>query len=154
MGGTAERGCFGRRHQERSPRSAVHTASAATGVDALAVAVGSAHAMVERTATLDLDLISRLRDAVSVPLVLHGSSGIANDHLAEAVRRGMVKINIGTLLNVAFTGALRPLLTDGSVVDPRKYLTPARAAIAAAAAQCQRALAAALPSADLAKAVP
>ena len=49
---------------------------AATGVDALAVAVGSSHAMTTRTAALDLELIARLRAAVPVPLVLHGSSGV------------------------------------------------------------------------------
>jgi fructose-bisphosphate aldolase, class II len=114
---------------------------AATGVDALAVAVGSTHAMVERTAMLDLDLIDRLRAAVPVPLVLHGSSGIHNGHLTEAVKHGMVKINIGTLLNQAFTGAIRPLVADVTMVDPRTYLAAARTAIALAAAECQRALA-------------
>lgn len=99
----------------------------ATGVDALAVAVGSSHAMADRTATLDHDLITRLRDAVPVPLVLHGSSGVPDDQLRAAVHNGMVKINIGTALNVAFTGALRDRELP---TDPRKYLTPARTAMA------------------------
>jgi fructose-bisphosphate aldolase class II len=111
-----------------------------TGIDALAVAVGSSHAMTERTASLDFELISRLRDALPVPLVLHGSSGVSNDELSRAVQHGMVKINIGTLLNVAFTQTIRPLLSEGSLVDPRKYLAPARSAIAAAAAESQRAI--------------
>jgi len=101
---------------------------AATGVDALAVAVGSSHAMTTRTAALDHELISRLRDAVQVPLVLHGSSGVPDDELRQAVTAGMVKINIGTALNVAFTGAVRELA--GAGVDPRKYLAPARDAMA------------------------
>ena len=67
-----------------------------TGVDALAVAVGSSHAMTTRTASLDHELISRLRDAVPVPLVLHGSSGVPDDQLRAAVAHGMVKINVGT----------------------------------------------------------
>ncbi|WP_347354502.1 class II fructose-bisphosphate aldolase, partial [Intrasporangium sp.] len=67
-----------------------------TGVDALAVAVGSSHAMVERTARLDTELIGRIRDAVPVPLVLHGSSGVDDDGLAAAVRAGMTKVNIAT----------------------------------------------------------
>ncbi|GAA1970919.1 class II fructose-bisphosphate aldolase family protein [Nocardioides panacihumi] len=120
---------------------------AATGVDGLAVAVGSSHAMRARVGRLDLDLIERLRDAVPVPLVLHGSSGIENDHLAEAVARGMVKINIGTLLNLAFTGAVREMLVEDSVVDPRVYLAPARSAMADAVADCQRAIAAPAASA-------
>lgn len=104
---------------------------AATGVDALAVAVGSSHAMRERTARLDQELIVRLRDAVAVPLVLHGSSGVPDDELTAAVRGGMVKINIGTALNTAFTGAVRATLGDRpDLVDPRRYLTPARSAMA------------------------
>jgi fructose-bisphosphate aldolase, class II len=121
--------------------------TAATSVDALAVAVGSSHAMRDRSAVLDLDLIARLRAAVPVPLVLHGSSGVPGDQLAAAVRHGMVKINIGTLLNIAFTDAIRPLLTDAAVVDPRAYLRPARTAIAQAVADCQRAIAGLQPAA-------
>jgi fructose-bisphosphate aldolase, class II len=100
----------------------------ATGVDALAVAVGSSHAMTTRTAALDHELIARLRDAVPVPLVLHGSSGVPDDELRDAVRHGMVKINIGTALNVAFTGSIQG--ADLRVSDPRTYLAPARDAIA------------------------
>src|SRR3954454_543192 len=102
---------------------------AGTGVDALAVAVGSSHAMSERTASLDQELIGRLRAAVPVPLVLHGSSGVPDDELVAAVRGGMVKINIGTALNVAFTGAVRESLDgNATLVDPRRYLAPARSA--------------------------
>jgi fructose-bisphosphate aldolase, class II len=102
---------------------------AATGVDALAVAVGSSHAMAHRGAQLDFDLIARLRAAVSVPLVLHGSSGVADDDLRRAVQAGITKINVGTILNVAFTAAVRERLADADVVDPRKYLAPARDAM-------------------------
>ncbi|MGB5953674.1 MAG: class II fructose-bisphosphate aldolase [Ornithinimicrobium sp.] len=104
---------------------------AATGVDALAVAVGSSHAMLERTATLDLDLIAALARELPVPLVLHGSSGVPDGTLAEAVGAGMVKINIGTILNVAFTEAVRETLAgDADLVDPRRYVKPAREAVA------------------------
>jgi fructose-bisphosphate aldolase class II len=107
----------------------------ATGVDALAVAVGSSHAMTTRSARLDHDLIARLRDAVPVALVLHGSSGVPDDDLRAAVRAGITKINVGTALNVAYTGALRRALNDDvEVVDPRKYLTPVRAAVTASVA--------------------
>lgn len=107
-----------------------------TGVDALAVAVGSSHAMTDRTAVLDLDLIRRLRDAVPVPLVLHGSSGVPDDQLRAAVRAGVVKVNIGTILNVAFTGAVRTTLDqDRQLVDPRRYLAPARDALASVVAR-------------------
>ena len=103
----------------------------ATGVDALAVAVGSSHAMTTRTAELDVALIAALRDAVPVPLVLHGSSGVPDETLRAAVRAGIVKVNIGTALNVAYTGAIRKALTDDpNAVDPRRALRSARAAIA------------------------
>lgn len=103
-----------------------------TGVDALAVAVGSSHAMTERTAALDHELIGRLRAAVAVPLVLHGSSGVPDAELRQAVAAGMVKINVGTALNTAFTAAAREHLdAHPTVVDPRKYLAPGRDAMAA-----------------------
>jgi fructose-bisphosphate aldolase class II len=104
---------------------------AATGVDALAVAVGSSHAMTTRTAKLDHGLIAKLRESVPVPLVLHGSSGVADDDLRSAVAAGIVKVNIGTILNVAFTAAVRETLREPSLVDPRKFLAPARSEMAA-----------------------
>jgi fructose-bisphosphate aldolase class II len=120
---------------------------AATGVDALAVAVGSSHAMHTRTARLDHELIARLRVAVPVPLVLHGSSGVPDDELAAAVRGGMAKINIGTALNTAFTGTVRAALEDRpDLVDPRRYLTPARTAMAETVAAALRVLAGAVPA--------
>ena len=110
------------------PRQAAEFVGA-TGVDALAVAVGSSHAMTTRTAELDLELIAALRDALSVPLVLHGSSGVPDDALRAAVRAGIVKVNVGTALNVAYTGAVRSALAADDAVDPRKALRSARAAI-------------------------
>lgn len=104
---------------------------AATGVDALAVAVGSSHAMTSRTASLDLPLIARIAAAVPVPLVLHGSSGVPDDDLVAAVKAGIRKINIGTILSVAYTRGIRSALeTDPAVNDPRRYLAPARTDIA------------------------
>jgi fructose-bisphosphate aldolase class II len=111
----------------------------ATGVDALAVAVGSSHAMTDRTASLDLELIARLREALPVPLVLHGSSGVADDVIAAAVRAGTTKINVSTHLNGFFTRAIREKLdADPALVDSRKYLAPARDALAAEAARLLR----------------
>jgi fructose-bisphosphate aldolase class II len=115
---------------------------AATGVDALAVAVGSAHAMTTRSARLDHDLISALRAALPCPLVLHGSSGVPDEDLVAAVGAGMVKINIGTALNVACTNAVRGYLDgDPAEVDPRRYLTRARHAMADVVADRLRLLA-------------
>lgn len=107
-----------------------------TGVDALAVAVGTSHGMVDRSAVIDLELVARLRDAVPVPLVLHGSSGVPDNILLAAVRAGIVKVNLATQLNQAFTAAVRErLAADPGIVDPRRYLTPARAATVDAVAQ-------------------
>lgn len=103
----------------------------ATGTDALAVAVGSSHAMVSRDAVLDLELVRRIRAAVSVPLVLHGSSGVPDDTLSAAVQAGLTKINIATQLNKVFSAAVRyRLAEDAAMTDPRRYLSAGRDAIA------------------------
>ena len=109
---------------------------AATGVDGLAVAVGTSHAMLTRDAALDLPLIAALRATVPVPLVLHGSSGVADADLTAAVDAGMTKINIATQLNKVFTGAVRDrLAADPTLVDTRKYLGAARDVTAAEVAR-------------------
>ena len=116
----------------RTDPSAAAGYVAATGVDALAVAVGSSHAMLTRDAALDLDLIAALRAAVPVPLVLHGSSGVPDEGLAAAVAAGMTKINVATQLNKVFTAAVRArLAADAAVADPRRYISAGRDAIAA-----------------------
>ena len=114
---------------------------AATGVDALAVAVGSSHAMTERSAALDLELIAEIAAAVPVPLVLHGSSGVPDDEIVRAIRAGMTKINVATHLNKVFTATVREVLaTQPDLVDSRKYLGPARDAMAAETARLLRLL--------------
>ncbi|MCP3822734.1 class II fructose-bisphosphate aldolase family protein [Streptomyces sp. A3M-1-3] len=103
---------------------------AASGVDALAVAIGSVHAMTSRTATLDHALLKRLAGALDVPLVLHGSSGVPDDQLTAAVSGGMAKVNIGTALNVAMTAAIREYLAaNPEAVDSRSYLSVGRRAM-------------------------
>lgn len=105
---------------------------AATGVDGLAVAVGSSHAMTTATADLDQGLVSRIARAVPIPLVLHGSSGVPPRAIAEAATHGIRKINVGTALNVGFTQSVRDVLaSDEALTDPRRYLAPAREAVAA-----------------------
>jgi fructose-bisphosphate aldolase class II len=114
----------------------------ATGVDSLAVAVGSSHAMTERRTTLDLELIAELRAAVPVPLVLHGSSGVPDDEIVRAVRAGITKVNMATHLNKVFTESVRATLAgDPQLVDSRKYLGPARDAVAVETTRLLRLLA-------------
>jgi fructose-bisphosphate aldolase class II len=103
----------------------------ATGADLVAVAVGSSHAMTTRDATLDFDLIAEIARTVSVPLVLHGSSGVSDPDLQKAVKAGMSKINIATHLNNVFTHEIREALdANPKLVDPRKYIAPGRDAVA------------------------
>jgi fructose-bisphosphate aldolase class II len=104
----------------------------ATGADLLAVAVGSSHAMTTRDATLDFALIQEIAKTVSVPLVLHGSSGVSDSDLQKAVNEGMSKINIATHLNNVFTHEIRQALeSNPKLVDPRKYIATGRDAVAA-----------------------
>jgi fructose-bisphosphate aldolase class II len=103
----------------------------ATGADLVAVAVGSSHAMTTRDATLDFNLIAEIARTVSVPLVLHGSSGVSDPDLQKAVKAGMSKINIATHLNNVFTHEIRESLgANPKLVDPRKYIAPGREAVA------------------------
>jgi fructose-bisphosphate aldolase class II len=111
------------------PKEAQRFANA-TGADLLAVAVGSSHAMTTRSAVLDLALVSEIFQMVSIPLVLHGSSGVQDRDLKEGVRTGMSKINIATHLNQIFTNQIRAILKeDSSLNDPRRYIGNGRDAI-------------------------
>ncbi len=122
---------------------------AVTGVDALAVAVGSSHAMTERSAALDLARIGALKAALDVPLVLHGSSGVADDAIVAAIAAGMTKINVSTHLNGFFTRAVREYLNgNAAVVDSRKYLAAGRDALVPEVARLLRLFSAARASAQ------
>lgn len=119
----------------------------ATGIDALAVAVGTSHAMTTRSASVDTDLVARLRVALPVPLALHGSSGLSDRELTRAVEAGMTKINVGTALNLAMTQVIRATLrADEAVIDPRHYLAPARTQMSAVVTSITEALARARPA--------
>jgi fructose-bisphosphate aldolase, class II len=103
---------------------------AETGVDLLAVAVGSSHAMSDRSAALDLELVARLRQAVPVPLVLHGSSGVPDEGMVQAVARGMTKINVATHLNRVFTETVRThLAANPAISDTRVWFAAGNAAL-------------------------
>lgn len=103
---------------------------AATGVDLLAVAVGSSHAMTSRGADLDEDRIARIARAIEVPLVLHGSSGVSDEGMRGAIRAGMTKINVSTHLNKIFTQSVRQsLIEQPTLVDTRKWFRPANEAM-------------------------
>ncbi|WP_329493446.1 class II fructose-bisphosphate aldolase [Kitasatospora herbaricolor] len=115
-----------------------------TGVDALAVAIGSSHAMTSRDAVIDHALLAALHDCLPLPLVLHGSSGVPDEELQRAVLGGISKVNIGTALSIAMTGAIRAHLdADPKGVDPRRYLAAGRQAVTDTVVQLLRTVAAA-----------
>jgi ketose-bisphosphate aldolase len=91
-----------------------------TGIDALAVAVGNVHLLEGRQAALDLELIRELRKRITVPLVLHGGTGIERSCLKQAIREGISKINVGTILRRTFIDALQRYLEEHEVsrLDP------------------------------------
>ena len=66
---------------------------------------------------------------VDIPLVLHGSSGVTDEHVAKGIALGLCKVNVATQLSQAFTQGVRGVLADAHEIDPRRYLGPARAAM-------------------------
>lgn len=92
-----------------------------TGVSSLAIAIGTAHGFYAGTPVLDKERVSEIRKVVSVPLVLHGASGLSDDDVRECVQRGMCKVNFATELRVAYTDAGKKLLAENpETFDPKK----------------------------------
>jgi fructose-bisphosphate aldolase class II len=101
-----------------------------TGVDCVAIAVGTAHGMYAAEPNIRYDIIQKVADAIPVPVVLHGGSGVPDEDIRKAILAGVGKINVNTENQVACTEAIRQALNkDSKVFDPRKYLTPARKAM-------------------------
>ncbi len=99
-----------------------------TGVDFLAIAVGTAHGVYQGEPKLDYDRIKTIRETVDVPLVLHGSSGVPEQAIKKAVPLGISKINIDTDLRIKFSEGVKNLLKKNpNEIDPRKILKPAKA---------------------------
>ncbi|MDN5293780.1 MAG: fructose-bisphosphate aldolase, class [Eubacteriales bacterium] len=100
-----------------------------TGVDALAVAIGTAHGRYKGEPKLDFDRLEKIRSLVKIPIVLHGSSGVPDDQIRRAIELGVRKINIDTNIREAFVEKMREVLAaDPNEIDPRKILGPAREA--------------------------
>lgn len=100
-----------------------------TGVDALAVAIGTAHGQYKGVPKLDFARLEEIVRRVSTPIVLHGSSGVPDEAIREAINLGVAKINIDTNIREAFTNAARRIIEDNPrEIDPRKVLGPAREA--------------------------
>lgn len=92
-----------------------------TRVSSLAIAIGTAHGFYAGTPVLDKERVSEIKALVSVPLVLHGASGLSNEEIKECVNRGMCKVNFATELRVAYTDAVKRLLEEKpETFDPKK----------------------------------
>ena len=93
-----------------------------TGVDSLAVAIGTAHGVYKGIPKLDMERLSQIRAVVSIPLVLHGTSGIPDEDVKECIRRGICKVNYATDLRIAFTEGVKEVLeAKPDTIDPKKY---------------------------------
>ena len=93
-----------------------------TGVDSLAVAIGTAHGVYKGEPKLDLDRLSEIRKVVDIPLVLHGTSGVPDETVKECVKRGICKVNYATDLRIAFSKGVKAVMAENpDVFDPKKY---------------------------------
>lgn len=103
-----------------------------TNVDSLAVAIGTAHGLYKGVPKLDFDRLSAIRELVSIPLVLHGASGVPDEAVRESIRRGICKVNFATELRIAFSNGVKQYLADDpDVFDPKKYSKVGRANVVA-----------------------
>lgn len=94
----------------------------ATGIDSLAVAIGTAHGVYKGIPKLDVDRLSEIREVVSIPLVLHGTSGVPDDAVRECIKRGICKVNYATDLRIAFSDGVKEVLkANPDTIDPKKY---------------------------------
>lgn len=94
---------------------------ARTEIDSLAIAIGTAHGFYDGTPVLDKKRVSEIRELVSIPLVLHGASGLSDEDVKECIERGICKVNFATELRVAYTDACKKLLTESpETFDPKK----------------------------------
>ncbi len=93
-----------------------------TEVNSLAVAIGTAHGLYSGTPKLDFDRLRAIRSRVSIPLVLHGASGVPDEAVREAIACGICKVNFATELRIAFSDGVKSYLEkDPGVFDPKKY---------------------------------
>lgn len=101
-----------------------------TGIDSLAVAIGSAHGLYQGEPKLDFDRLAQIRAQVDIPLVLHGASGIPEAMLRRSISLGICKVNVATELKIAFSGAVKTFFREHpGASDPREYMEPGKQAM-------------------------
>lgn len=102
-----------------------------TGIDSLAVAIGTAHGLYKEEPKLDFERLKEIRNLVTIPLVLHGASGVPEEAVKKAISLGITKVNIATELKIPFSSKLREyLVAHPEENDPRKYMKDAKKAMA------------------------
>lgn len=102
-----------------------------TGIDTLAVAIGTAHGLYKKEPKLDFERLAKIRQVVNIPLVLHGASGVPFMAVQKAIDLGICKVNIATELKIPFSSAIKAYFIEHpDASDPRKYLVPAKEAMA------------------------
>lgn len=136
----AELGCIGGKEDDTQAAGMFTEACDAerfvreTGVDSLAVAIGTAHGFYKGSPHIDIGRLKEIRSRVEIPLVLHGTSGVPEETVRVCIQNGMCKVNYATDLRCAFTEAVRKALgNEPLAVDPKRYLGPAREAVKEAA---------------------
>ena len=103
-----------------------------TGIDSLAIAIGTAHGMYKTVPKLDFERLAEIRKVTEIPLVLHGASGIASDDVRRTIQLGITKVNVATELKIEFSNKVKEyFLAHPEANDPRKYMEPGKTAMAA-----------------------
>lgn len=101
-----------------------------TGVNSLAVAIGTAHGLYKNEPKLDYERLKEIKKVVDIPLVLHGASGVPFNSVRETIKDGICKVNIATELKMPFAESLKEFfLKNPNESDQRKYLIPAKEAM-------------------------
>lgn len=101
-----------------------------TGIDSLAISIGTAHGLYKEEPKLDFERLEKIRELVDIPLVLHGASGISVNDVRKCIERGICKVNIATELKIPFSDALKSYFNNNpDANDPRHYMEPAKLAM-------------------------
>ncbi|MBB6623431.1 tagatose bisphosphate family class II aldolase [Clostridium gasigenes] len=101
-----------------------------TGIDSLAIAIGTAHGLYKGKAKLDFERLKEIRSKVNVPLVLHGASDVPDELVKKAISLGICKVNVATDLKIPFSNEVKKYFIENPEAnDPRKYMTPGKEAM-------------------------
>lgn len=107
-----------------------------TGVDSLAIGIGTAHGVYKGIPKVNMEVLSAVSAIVDVPLVMHGTSGVPDEQVRDAVRRGICKVNYATDLRIAFTNGVKAYMNNNpNAFDPKKYSAPGMKEVTAYVAQ-------------------